>query len=148
MIEELKQRVLELVEPSLAAEGYEVADIVLSRYKNKVTLKLFVYSSNPVTIDECARLSRLVGDLIDGTDLFDAGYTLEISSPGLDRPLTTFRDFKYRVGETVKLLFVDRQRKQVTAEIVSAADDAVEFRNDDGSFTIPLSEIERAKILY
>ncbi|MGD8921802.1 MAG: ribosome maturation factor RimP [Candidatus Zixiibacteriota bacterium] len=148
MIEELKQRVLELVEPSLATEGYEVADIVLSRYKNKVTLKLFVYSSNPVTIDECARLSRLVGDLIDGTDLFDAGYTLEISSPGLDRPLTTFRDFKYRVGETVKLLFVDRQRKQVTAEIVSAADDAVEFRNDDGSFTIPLSEIERAKILY
>ena len=148
MINELKQRVLELVEPSLAAEGYEVADIVLSRYKNKVTLKLFVYSSNPVTIDECARLSRLVGDLIDGTDLFDAGYTLEISSPGLDRPLTTFRDFKYRVGETVKLLFVDRQRKQVTAEIVSAADDAVEFRNDDGSFTIPLSEIERAKILY
>ena len=48
----------------------------------------------------------------------------------------------------VALLFVDRQRKQVTAEIVSAADDAVEFRNDDGSFTIPLSEIERAKILY
>ncbi len=148
MIEELKQRVLELVEPSLAAEGYEVADIVLSRYKNKVTLKLFVYSSNPVTIDECARLSRLVGDVIDGTDLFDEGYTLEISSPGLDRPLSTFRDFKYRIGEIVKVLFVDRQRKQVTAEIVSAADDAVEFRNDDGSFTIPLSEIERAKILY
>ena len=148
MIEELKQRVLELIEPSLAAEGYEVADIVLSRYKNKVTLKLFVYSSNPVTIDECARLSRMVGDLIDGTDLFDEGYTLEVSSPGLDRPLTTFRDFKYRVGETVKLLFVDRQRKQVTAEIVSAGDNAVEFRNDDGSFTIPLSEIERAKILY
>ncbi len=86
--------------------------------------------------------------MIDGTDLFEGGYTLEVSSPGLDRPLTTARDFRYRIGETVKIEFVDPKRKAVTAEIVSATEDPVEFRNADGEFTLPLVEIERAKIVF
>lgn len=148
MDSELKQKVSDLIEKPFLDFGFELADMVFSRYKNQVTIKLFVYSFEGVKLDACIQLSRLVGDLIEETDLFEDGYLLEVSSPGLDRPLTTARDFKYRVGETVRLRFVDNKRKKIKAEIVGLDGDQIQFRNDDGSFCVSLDELDEAKIIY
>ncbi len=147
MAGELKQKVTELVEGPLRAEGCELVELQLSQYKTATTVRLFVYCDHGPTLEECARLSGIIGNVIDGTDLFERGYTLEVSSPGLDRPLKTARDFRRRVGETVRIVFVDPKRKQITAEIVSASEEAVEFRDENESFSVPLAEIERAKIV-
>jgi len=148
MSEKTKQKVLDLIHEPLAIEGCEIADMALSQYKKSVTLRLFVYSERGTGLDECGRISRIVGDLIDGSDLFESGYLLEVSSPGLDRPLKTARDFKFRVGETVRVILAESDRKKLTAEIVGASDTDVEFRNDEGTFTMPLSEIEQAIIVF
>jgi ribosome maturation factor RimP len=148
MDSELKTQVNDLIEKPLLDRGYELADMVLSRFKGQVTLKLFVYSTNGVTLDGCAQVSRLVGDLIDGTELFVDGYLLEVSSAGLDRPLKTARDFRFRVGETVRLHFSEKGRKKVTAEIVGLDGDLVLFRNDDGPFSVRLDELDEAKIIF
>ena len=149
MVDELKQQVVSLVEPVLAAEGCELADMALSRYRTAVTLRLFVYAQNGgPTLAQCSHLSNVVGGVIDGTDLFEKGYTLEVSSPGLDRPLTTARDFRHRVGETVKVEFVDRKRRKATAEIVAVTDNQVEFRDESGSYSVPIEDIERAQIVF
>jgi ribosome maturation factor RimP len=145
---EVKQTVSNLLEGPLLAEGYELADVVVSQYKTATTIRLFVYGQNGVTLGECARLSKMVGGLIDGTELFDRGYTLEVSSPGLDRPLLTLRDYKYRVGETVRIDFVDPTRKRLTAEIASVSDDRVEFRLNDEVFRIAPAEIKQARIVF
>ncbi len=144
----VKNEIFALIERPLAAEGAEVAEIKLSRYKHNSTLRIFVYSEHGASLAECARLSRLIGDLIDGTDWFQNGYTLEVSSPGLDRPLVTARDFKFRTGETVRIEFVDSKRKKLTAEIVSAGDTDVAFQHDSEVVRIPLKEIKRAKIVF
>jgi len=149
MTDALKQQVIELVTGPLAAEGYELADMALSRYHTSVMLRLYVYAKGGgPTLEQCAQLSHVIGDVIDGTELFEKGYTLEVSSPGLERPLTTARDYKYRVGETVRIEFVDRKRKKQTAEILGVTEDRVEFRDENGSFSIPLLEIERARIVF
>ena len=148
MGEKTKQKVLDLIRQPLAIEGCEIADMALSQYKKSVTLRLFVYSERGTGLDECGRISRIVGDLIDGSDLFESGYLLEVSSPGLDRPLKTARDFKFRVGETVRVILAESDRKKLTAEIVGASDTDVEFRNDEGTFTMPLSQIEQAIIVF
>lgn len=148
MDSELKIQVNDLIEKPLLDRGYELADMVLSRFKGQVSLKLFVYSINGVTLDGCAQVSRLVGDLIDGTELFVDGYLLEVSSAGLDRPLKTARDFRFRVGETVRLHFSEKGRKKVTAEIVGLDGDLVLFRNDDGPFSVRLDELDEAKIIF
>ena len=101
-----------------------------------------------MTLGKCASLSSLVGAVIDGTDLFVNGYTLEISSPGLDRPLSKVVDYKYRIGETVKLNFAKRSRPAVRAKIVSVSDSKIVFENENGSFTEELTNIEKAKIVY
>ncbi|UCE23516.1 MAG: ribosome maturation factor RimP [Candidatus Zixiibacteriota bacterium] len=148
MSDEVKDKIRQLLAQPLRDEGCEIADMVVSKYKNNTTLRLFVYCQNGTTIDECARLSRIVGDLVDGTDLFTSGYTLEVSSPGLDRPLKTAQDFRFRVGETVKIEFVDPKRKKLTAEIVAATVDEVEFSGEDGPFKVGLTEIDKAKIIF
>ncbi|UCC43195.1 MAG: hypothetical protein JSU65_08580 [Candidatus Zixiibacteriota bacterium] len=143
-----RNEVAGLIEPLLAGENCELAEVVVSRYKSNTTLRVFVYARGGVTLDRCAELSTMLGDVIDGTDMFPDGYTLEVSSPGLTRELTTERDFRYRVGEIVALRFADRGRKKLTAEIVSAVGSEVVFRNDTGEFKVPLDEIEAAKIVF
>ena len=137
-----------MIESTLAREEAELADLVISRYKKNVTLRVFVYADGGVSLERCAHLSRVIGDVIDGTDLFESGYTLEVSSPGLDRPLKSIQDFKYRIGEDVRIEFSDRSRKKVTAKIVSVTDDVIGFRNADGEFQVGLDEIELAKIVF
>ncbi len=146
-MDEVKRQLTQLVERPLRDEGCELVDVVLSRYRNKWTVKLFIFSERGTTIGECARISRIAGDIIDGSTLFESGYTLEVSSPGLDRPLQTARDFRYRVGETVRIKFIDPRRQSSIAEILSADDKEVQFRDSTGKFTVELSEIERATIV-
>ena len=99
---DVKQTVSDLVEAVIADEPYETADIAISQYRDSVTLRLYLYGENGVTLDECARLSKMLGQAIDGAGLFDDNYTLEVSSPGLDRPLTRARDYNSGEGETGK----------------------------------------------
>ena len=137
-----------LIEEPLRREGYEIADVVVSQYKRRSLLRVFVYHEGGVTLDQCARLSDLIGDLIEPTELFEGGYTLEVSSPGLDRPLRTVRDFRYRIGERVRVSFVDASRRPLTAEIVGVTETAVELAEESGTTWVPIDEIEMARILF
>ena len=101
-----------------------------------------------MSLEKCANLSRLIGDVLEETQLFEDGYVLEVSSPGLDRPLTTARDFYFRNGETVRVRFADKKRKKITARIVAAGDVSVTFADDEQEFEIPLAEIEQATIVF
>jgi ribosome maturation factor RimP len=142
-----KQVVSGLLEGPLRDQNYELADVVVSKYRTAVTVRLFVYGENGVTIAECARLSRLVGDILDGAGLFENGYALEVSSPGLDRPLSTPRDYRYRIGETVRVLF-QNGRDKLTGEIVAVHDNLVEFKVDDDVITIDLADVKQAQIVF
>jgi ribosome maturation factor RimP len=142
-----KQLVSGLLEGPLREQRYELAAVVVSKYRTAVTVRLFVYGENGVTIDECARLSKLAGDIIDGAELFENGYALEVSSPGLDRPLLTPRDYRYRIGETVRVELQDGRNK-LTGEIVAVHDEHVEFKVDDEVITIDLADVKRAQIVF
>ncbi len=143
-----KEQLAKLLDSPMAGEGFELVDVVVSRYRANVSVRVFVYSPQGVSIGDCARLSRVIGEVIEGTELFPDGYALEVSSPGLDRPLTTARDFARRVGETVRVSFVDSGRKQITAEIKSVTDGVVQFNLDSGPVGIPVGEIAQAKIVF
>lgn len=145
---QLKDEINSLLEKTLANENVELADLVLSQYKSSTTLRIFIYSQNGNSLEECARISRVIGDLIDGTDYFEKGYTLEVSTPGLDRPLTSLKDFKYRKGENVKVEFKDKKRKKITAEIVDVTDCEVIFKDSSDQFNVAIDDIEKGKIIF
>ena len=82
------------VEPLLAIEGMSLVDLRWSRRGRRWILTLFIDKEGGVTLDDCAQISRQVGARIEVDNLIDHAYTLEVSSPGLDRPLRTLADYE------------------------------------------------------
>jgi len=147
-IENLKEEVIRLIEGPLKNEGCEVAELVIATYRKSATVRAFVYCQGGTNMARCARLSNLIGTVLDGTDLFESGYTLEVSSPGLDRPLQKAIDFKYRIGETVNIHFAQGKKPLTRAKIISASDSEIVFENEAGPFIESPANIEKAKIVY
>lgn len=149
MADSRRAKVIELIEAPLAQHGYELADLIVAPFRNRATVRVFVYREGGVSLGDCSLVSRTVGELLETTELFQAGYTLEVSSPGLDRPLTTPRDFRFRTGEVVEIRFVDQSRKPTIGKIMPHDDlfgEAVRFRQNDQDFIVPLAEISQARI--
>lgn len=146
--ENLKEEVHRLIQGPIRATGCEIAELVIAQNRKGATVRVFVYCDGGVTVERCRSLSATVGGILEGTDLFGNGYTLEVSSPGLDRPLQRAIDFKYRIGELVNIQYAEAKKPIVKAKIVSASDDEIVFENEAGPFTESLANIERAKIVY
>ncbi|MBW5486871.1 ribosome maturation factor RimP [Streptomyces bambusae] len=96
-------RLRELLEPLVAAQGLDLEDIELSRAGKRRMLRIIVDSDEGVELDACAELSRVIGEKLDETDAMgDGEYVLEVSSPGADRPLTQHRHYVRATGRLVK----------------------------------------------
>ena len=101
MLDDLKTEIEKIVQPILAEESYELVELKLSRYRQKYRLQVFINSDGGVIVDDCARFSGLIGTAVDLTDLMDEGYILEVSSPGIDRPLKKEAEFKRHIVSNI-----------------------------------------------
>lgn len=91
----------ELVEPALEEMGFELVDVEYLSKNGKWVLRLFIDKNGGITIDDCARLSGEIGDLIDVKGIIEHKYVLEVSSPGLNRILKKERDFIRVIGKKI-----------------------------------------------
>lgn len=98
----LEDKIRELVEPAIEAEGLELIHAECLKMKSRWMVRLYLDKEGGVTLDDCASISNQVGDILDVHDVPPGPYTLEVSSPGLDRPLARDKDFlKYRGSPVV-----------------------------------------------
>lgn len=150
----LIERIEQLIEPALAHEGYGVVRIQITGMQRKV-LQLMIERKDEVeiTIDDCVRVSRYVSSLLDVDDPLPFAYTLEVSSPGLDRPLVKKDDFKRFCGQKIKLSLTEaiEKRKKFVAHLDHADDEkiTVSINSDAGelvTFDIPHHQIQTAKL--
>ncbi len=102
-----RDEIIEIVQPILDASGFELVDLTISVAKKPV-IRIYVHRADGVTVDDCADISREVEFEFDSAELFNRKYCLEVSSPGLDRPLKTERDFRRNIGNQVRL-FLNKQ---------------------------------------
>jgi ribosome maturation factor RimP len=144
---ELKERISELISQPLLQEGFDLVEIKLSRYRQSSRLQIFVDSDNGVKIDDCIRVSKIIDGLIEADNTFEHGYTIEVSSPGLDRPLVSARDFHRRIGEKVQLIFIDSEQPSLTGELVSIEGTVLELRLPKGSRKIELETVKMGRII-
>ncbi|MGZ6223693.1 MAG: ribosome maturation factor RimP, partial [Syntrophales bacterium] len=87
----------------IESEGMEIVDVECLKMKFRWLVRIYIDKEGGVTIDDCSEISKQVGDILDVYDVLPGSYTLEVSSPGLDRPLTRDKDFiKYR-GSAVRI---------------------------------------------
>lgn len=142
-----EQEIINIILPVLDELGLELVELQYSGSGNKSLLRIFVDCEGGVSLKQCTEASRAISDILDRKDPIQSRYTLEVSSPGLDRPLKTKRDFSRNVGRLVKIKYSDGdQNRRVTGRIKSADSSGIELEQDQETIRVEYDAIELAKL--
>ncbi len=135
-------------EPVLAQLGYTLVDVEVAGAPRRPIVRFYIDAATGVTLDDCARVSRELGDLIEAEDLVPGSYVLEVSSPGATRPLKRERDYRHFLGRTVRVAFRERIEgpAEVTGLLVAFEDGLVHLETGEGRLVFPLSAVTRAQL--
>jgi ribosome maturation factor RimP len=144
---------LELLDPVAEAAGYEIVRLRLMGGEHARRLQIMAErpSDGDMNVEDCARLSRAISEIMDAADPIAGEYTLEVSSPGVDRPLTRLKDFAGYEGYEARLE-LDRMaegRKRFKGMLAGVEDDAVaiDLEGEEETAMIPFSWIVEAKLV-
>ena len=148
--DEIVESVRNLALPILEESGLELVDIEYLREPNGWVVRLFIEKEDGITLQECTAVSRELGYLMEVKEVIDHPYNLEVSSPGLDRPLKTEKDFQRFSGKkaTIKTAEPLDGRRNFKGTICSFENGAVTLAHEGESWTIPLEAIAKAKLIY
>lgn len=144
------KRVTDLVEPILDEMGFELVHVeYLSQY-GKWVLRLYIDKEAGVTLDDCVRVSREIGDLIEIKEVVTHKYTLEVSSPGLDRILKKEKDFVGAVGKKVKVRMSTPMngRHGFTGYLKSFENGTLYIEMDGIPVALPWAQVDKANLVY
>ena len=138
-----------VVEPVVVGLGYEYVGAEFGQAENGTTLRVYIDTPNGVEVDDCATVSRQLSAALDVDDVIAAAYLLEVSSPGLDRPLFTESHFAAQVGEEVKARTVTAHngRRNYKGVLVNVADGQATFEIDGIDYSVPIDDVEQANLI-
>mgnify|MGYP003580168852 CR=1 FL=1 len=145
-----KQEILHnLIEPVVVSLGCELWGLEYLTQGRYTTLRIFIDGPNGVSLEDCEKVSRQVSAVMDVEDPIDGEYTLEVSSPGMDRPLYTPAHYARYVGETVNLrLRMAREgRRKFKGSIVKVEGEDVTLNVDGKEILIPVDAIDKSNIV-
>ena len=156
-------RLTQMIEPEATALGFDLVRVAMFGGGDDLTLQVMAErpDTRQLTIDDCADLSRRISDVLDaaeaaGNDPIDGAYQLEVSSPGIDRPLTRVRDFADWTGHEARITLAEKLdgQKQFRGELLGVDDKVgdtgavVMIRTrDGGTATLPFAAIADAKLV-
>ena len=137
--------------PTLTYLGYELYDLTLAGSGGNTTLRVRIDRAEGITLDDCERVSKSLGALLDQADPFPTRYELEVSSPGAERPLRNLDEYRRFVGRRAKVRHRVGDSEQVAeGRLTAVADDMIELQLGEGkhrkTVAIPLAEIVSARL--
>jgi ribosome maturation factor RimP len=143
------QQITQLLETTVEAMGFELWGVeYLSQGRHSV-LRVYIDAENGITVDDCAAVSGQIGSVLDVEDPITGEYTLEVSSPGMDRLLFKLEQFALFVGQMIELrlrvAYEGRRKFKGILKGVEGEDVVVQV--DDHEYLLPYSTIEKARIL-
>ena len=136
--EEYESRVEAFLLPMMEEYGFELVDVEYVKEAGTWYLRAYIDKEGGFTVDDCETVSRRLSDWLDEKDFIDDSYILEVSSPGLGRPLKKEKDFKRSLGEQVEVKLykaVDRQ-KEIAGKLLAFDGDTVTLGFEDGSAAV------------
>lgn len=143
----LKQ-INDLILPILESRGVDLIDFELKGKSGFQVIRIFVDVEGGVTLGQCEELSREISDQLDRKDLIPGRYRLEVSSPGLDRPLKTLQDYKRNLNRTVKIVLKDYSKDEyLSGTIERISDNIIIIKQNGELIEIDIDNVSVAKIL-
>ena len=144
----MRESLIRLLEPEVAALGYELVELEFAAHRGGGILRLYIDRSGAgIGIADCEQVSRRVSAVLDAADPIRGAYTLEVSSPGLDRPLRTPAHYERALGERVWVELTARDgRRRYTGRLAQVRDVQIELEVDGQPVALALAEIHRARL--
>jgi ribosome maturation factor RimP len=141
----MRARLLGVLDPVVTSAGFDLEDVVVTPAGKRRLLRLVVDRDGGVDLDDVAELSKVASSTLDASDVMGAGpYVLEVSSPGVDRPLTAPRHWRRATGRPVAVSLRDGGR--CTGRVVQATDDAVTLDVAGEARTLPYESVAHAVV--
>ncbi|MBU2184699.1 ribosome maturation factor RimP [Rheinheimera muenzenbergensis] len=144
-----EQKLTELLQPTVEATGFELLGLELVQAGRHSTLRLYIDHADGVNVDNCALVSREVSAILDVEDPITNEYLLEVSSPGLDRPLFTAAHFAAVVGQKieVKLAIPQDGRRKFKGVLTAIEDDMLIVEVDGKPFSLLMDNVDKANVV-
>jgi ribosome maturation factor RimP len=148
MTSTLKSSITELLSPVLDREGIEFVDVELQGESIEKTVRFLIHKPGGITVKDCQRVSRMVHPILEVHGLIDSEVTLEVASPGIDRPLATEADFRRNMGRAVQIETTSATVESLRLNgTVMDVKDGVVYLDESGKTTeLEISTIVRAQI--
>ena len=147
-MQKLTDKLRALLEPSIEDLGYELVHIEQAGTGKNRILRFFIDAVGGIQIEDCEAVSRQVSAILDVEDPVEGAYTLEVSSPGLDRPLVKPGHFQQFIGDQARIVMATHVlgRRRFTGELVQATDTQVTVEVDGECYDLPYDEMESARL--
>ena len=144
-----EQKLTELLRPAVDETGKTLLGIEYISAGNNSILRLFIDHDNGIDVDDCAEVSRQVGAILDVEDPISSEYSLEVSSPGVDRPLFEIKHFETVIGETVniKLSIPLNGRRKFKGQLVAIDNNNLIIEVDSIDYELPLGNVDKANLV-
>ncbi|MGE0371443.1 MAG: ribosome maturation factor RimP [Gammaproteobacteria bacterium] len=146
---EITARLRQLLEPAVALHGCELVAVEYLPQGNNQTLRVYIDKQDGVTVDDCERVSHQISGVLDVEDPIAGHYLLEVSSPGLDRPLSAPRDFERFRGREIRLRLhapLNGQRN-FKGLLMGLRGEQVVLEVDGREIELPLRDVDRARLV-
>lgn len=145
----LREKLEQLLAPVVTALGYELVLLEFSPNSKHGLLRLYIDTAAGITVEDCEKVSREVAATLDVEDPISTAYSLEVSSPGLDRPLVRPEHYVRFLNEQARIQLVAplNGRRRFVGWIRNVTDSAVSLQTAEGSVDLPFAEIERARLV-
>lgn len=144
------EQLTELLSPTVEALGYELVGVEYHPNSVNALLRVYIDKADGIELDDCVAVNEQVSGILDVEDPINGKYTLEISSPGLDRPLFNLADFQRFIGSQAKIRLsrpIERQRN-FKGEIIAVNDPIITVKEADGKQTeLDINFIEVARLI-
>jgi ribosome maturation factor RimP len=145
----LRDQLGELLGPVVANLGYELWEIEYAPRAGGGLLRLYIDSPDGISLEDCEKVSRAVSGVLDEADPIPNEYTLEVSSPGMDRVLRTQDHFARFAGSRVKIEMIQliNGRKRFQGRLQKVGESEITLETDGGEVSLPIEDIHRARLI-
>lgn len=145
----LTEKLQTLLEPGAQAVGFHIWSVEFVQQGTASVLRVYIDGPDGVTVEDCAAVSWQLSGLLDVEDPLPGQYALEVSSPGLDRPLVTPEHYQTVVGKRLRLNTYTHQlgRKRFNGQLLEADEEKIQLEVDGEVYEIPYVEIHQARLV-
>jgi len=147
LMDETTEKVKELILPLFEGEHLHLVDLEVRGKSGSKVISVYADTKDGITLDEITRLTREINDLLDMHDVIRGAYRLDVSSPGVDRPLKALWEFEKNIGRDLRVIFEDNgEEREASGKLSSVDETRILLKVKDKDVAIPMASIKKAQV--